>query len=102
LTIGSKDKCPSILVLLFISSKIESCTLVCLLADDRNPQLEGIVSNFEISNKRIFSIAGQVFKPDRCRLPDKRFETLMFINCNKDLHRLFLFNQYFEVFVAVE
>ena len=37
-----------------------------------------------MTNKRTFSIAGQMFKPDRCRLTDKRFETLMFINFNKD------------------
>jgi len=46
------------------------------LADDRNPQLE-IVSNFKITDKRIFSVAGQMLKTDnsRCRLPDERFET---------------------------
>ena len=32
--------------------------------------------------ERLFSIAGKVFKPDRCRLTDKTFETLMFIRCN--------------------
>jgi len=55
------------------------------LADDRNPQLE-IVSNFKITDKRIFSVAGQMLKTDnsRCRLPDERFETLMFIDSNKD------------------
>jgi len=55
----------------------------CCLADDRNPQLEEIVNNFEITNKRIFSVAGRMFKPDKYRLPDERFETLMFIKCNK-------------------
>jgi len=58
--------------------------MLCWLADDRNPHLEEMVSNFEITNKRIFSVGGRMFKPDRCRLPDKRFEALMFINCNKD------------------
>jgi len=53
---------------LFISFQIKSCTLLCWLAGDRNPQLEEIVSNFEIINKRIFSVAGRMFKPDRCRL----------------------------------
>jgi len=28
--------------------------MLCLLADDRNPQLEEIVSNFEITNKTNF------------------------------------------------
>ena len=58
--------------------------MLCWLADDRNPQLEEIVSNFEITNTQIFSVVGQIFKLDRCRFTDKRFETLMFINCNKD------------------
>jgi len=66
------------------SFQIKSCTLLSWLADDRNPQLEEIVSNFEITNKRIFSITGQMFKPDKCRLTDERFEALMFININKD------------------
>jgi len=43
--------------------------MLCWLANDRNPQLEEIVSNFEITNKRIFSVAGQMFKPYRSRLP---------------------------------
>jgi len=51
------------------------------LADNRNPQLQEIVSNFVITNKRIFSVTGRMFKPDGCRLTDKRFEGLMFINC---------------------
>jgi len=50
--------------------------MLCWLADDHNPQLEYIV----ITNKRIFSAAGRMFKPDRRRLPDKIFEVLMFIN----------------------
>jgi len=54
-----------------------------------------VVSNFEMSNKRIFSVVGRMFKPDRYRLTDKRFEALMFISCNKDFKDgLFLFNQY--------
>jgi len=97
MTIGSIDRCPAILASLFISFQIKSCTLLCWLADDRNPQLQEIVSNFEITNKRIFSVAGRMLKPDRCRLPDKRFEVLMLINCDKDFKHLllFLFNQYF-------
>jgi len=35
----------------------------CWLADDRNPNFEEIVRNFEIINKRIFSVAGRMFKP---------------------------------------
>jgi len=40
------------------------------LADDCNLQLEEIVSNFEITNKRSFSVAGLMFQSDRCRLTD--------------------------------
>jgi len=58
--------------------------MLACLADDRKPQLREIVSNFEIINKRIFSVAGRMFKPDWCRLTDKIFEALMFINYNKD------------------
>jgi len=78
------DRCPAILAPLFISFQIKSCTNLCWLADDRNLQLEEIVSNFEITNKRIFSVAGRMFKPCRRHLHDKRFEALMFINFNKD------------------
>ena len=35
--------------------------------------------------ERIFSIAGKIFRPDRCSLSDKRFEHLMFVRTNKDL-----------------
>jgi len=52
------------------------------LADDRNPQLKEMVKNFEITNKRIFSVAGRIFKPDS--LLEKRFEALTFITCGKD------------------
>lgn len=33
--------------------------------------------------ERLFSIAGNVFRPERCRLSDSTFEKLMFIRCNK-------------------
>ena len=33
--------------------------------------------------ERLFSVAGQVFKRDRCLLSDKRFQILMFIKFNK-------------------
>ena len=32
--------------------------------------------------ERLFSVAGKVFRPDRCRLSDTLFEKLMFIRCN--------------------
>ena len=35
--------------------------------------------------ERLFSIAGKVFRPERCRLTDKNFETLMFIRSNFDV-----------------
>jgi len=37
--------------------------MLCWLADDRNPQLKEIASTFEITNKRIVSVAGRIFKP---------------------------------------
>jgi len=33
--------------------------------------------------ERLFSIAGKVFRPERCRISDARFEELMFLRCNK-------------------
>jgi len=77
--------------------------MLCWLADDCNPQLEEIVSTCEITNKRIFNVAERMFKPDRRLSPDKRFEALMFINGNRDFKSLlFLFQQYFQVFVVVD
>jgi len=67
-------------VSLFISFQIKSCTILCWLADDRNPHLEEKISNFEITNKRIFNVVERIFKPDRYRLPDKSIETLTFMN----------------------
>lgn len=32
--------------------------------------------------KRILSVAGKTFRPDRCRLGDETFEHLMNIKCN--------------------
>ena len=32
--------------------------------------------------ERILSIAGKLFRPDRCRLTDTTFETLLLIKCN--------------------
>jgi len=57
--------------------------MLCWLADDRNPQLEEIVINFEITSTRIIDDAGRMFKPDRRHLTNKIFESLMFTNCNK-------------------
>ena len=36
------------------------------------------------SVERAFSIAGKIFRPDRCRMSDANFETLMFIKCNEN------------------
>ena len=35
--------------------------------------------------ERLFSIAGKVFRPERCKLSDSRFQILMFIRCNNNL-----------------
>ena len=32
--------------------------------------------------ERLFSIAGKIFRPERCQLSDDRFQQLMFIRCN--------------------
>ncbi len=37
------------------------------------------------SVERLFSIAGKIFRPERCRLSDHRFQSLMFIRCNNNL-----------------
>ena len=34
--------------------------------------------------ERIFSVAGKIFRPERCCLSDERFEQLIFINCNQE------------------
>jgi len=68
---GPIERCAAALAPLFISFQIKSCTTLCWLTDDRNPHFEEIVSNFEIINKRIFSVAGWMFKPDRCLLTVK-------------------------------
>ena len=97
LTFGPIDRCAAILISLLISCQIESWTMLCWLAENHNSQLEKIVSNFEITIKRIFSVAGRMFEPDRCRLTDKIFEAKMFINCNKDFkNSLPLFNKYLQ------
>jgi len=35
------------------SFQIKSCTMLCWLADDRNPQLEDTVSNFELLTNKV-------------------------------------------------
>ena len=32
--------------------------------------------------ERVFSIAGKIFRPERCRLSDAAFEKIMFIRAN--------------------
>jgi len=89
----------SVLTSLFISFQIGSYILVCWLGYDSKAitlaenivtQFGEKVSNFESANKQLFSVAGRVFKPDRCRLTNKRFETLMSVNCNEHF-QLFAF-----------
>ena len=58
--------------------------MLACLAVYRKPQLREIVSNLKIINKRIFSVAGRMSKHNWCRLIDKIFEALMFVNCKKD------------------
>ena len=40
--------------------------------------------NYCSAVERLFSIAGKVFRPDRCRLKDEMFERLMMIRCNTE------------------
>ncbi len=35
--------------------------------------------------KRIFSMAGKIFRPERIRMKVEKFESLMFIKCKKDV-----------------
>lgn len=35
--------------------------------------------------ERLFSFAGKIFRPERCRLTDERFNDLMMLKCNADL-----------------
>ena len=35
--------------------------------------------------ERVFSVAGRIFRPDRCQLSDKTFQSLVFIKYNKNL-----------------
>ena len=40
--------------------------------------------------QRLFSVAGNIYRPERCRLTDTVIENLMFIKCNSyilDLHQ---------------
>jgi len=58
--------------------------MLCWLAENIVTQFEEIVIHFKYANKRLFSAARQVLKPDRFHFTGKRFELLMFINCNND------------------
>ena len=35
--------------------------------------------------ERLFSIAGKIFRPDKCSMKDKTFERLIMIKCNAKL-----------------
>jgi len=40
----------------------------------RIPQFEKMVSKFDMTNKRVFNVAGRMLRPDRCAFTDKGFE----------------------------
>jgi len=42
----------------------------------RNPQFEKIVSKFDMTNKRVFNVAGRMLQPDSCAFTDKGFVVL--------------------------
>lgn len=60
------------------------------LRDERYPRLARLAAKFlsipasSAPVERLFSVAGKVFRPERCRLTDKRFAQLMFIRCNTE------------------
>jgi len=76
-----------ILVSLFISFQMKSCKMLCSACRRSKGHhttenivtrsLKKIVNNFEITNKRVFNIAGRMFKPDKRRLTDRRLATLL-------------------------
>ena len=100
-TFGPINRCTAIWASLYISFQIKSCTMLRWLLGGRNLQLEEILTN-EFSAllgewSRLIDIA--------CLIKDLKCWCFSgaWSNCNKDFkHWLFLFNQYFEGFVAVE
>lgn len=43
--------------------------------------------------ERLFSIAGTIFRPERCSISDKKFENIMIIKCNNDILSLKTLNK---------
>jgi hypothetical protein len=41
--------------------------------------------------ERLFSIAGKIFRPDRCRLSDSTFQMLMMIKCNEKVSNEYMY-----------
>ena len=52
---------------------------------NRFPELSVLASASSASVERLFSIAGKIFRPERCRLSDELFEKLKFIHCNENV-----------------
>jgi len=83
--------------------KVTQCLLACGRSKGHHTAakivtyFEEIVINFEIINKQLFSVVGLVFKPDRCSFIDKRFEMLIFINCDKYFKHWLFFYKYWSV-----
>ena len=54
------------------------------------PRLAGLAEKYlgvvpsSAAVERTFSTAGKVFRPDRCRMTNDHFETIMMIKCNYD------------------
>ena len=69
----------------------ENPLVFCLNNSERLPQLAYLAQkNLHIMatsapDERLFSVAGKTFRPDRCRLKDSAFETLMMIKCNSNI-----------------
>ena len=46
--------------------------------------------------ERLFSVAGKVFRPERCRLADSTFEKLMYIQCNNKCFKTIIYDFVFQ------
>ena len=96
------NRCATLLASLFISFQTKWNKILCAaLSDDPNaitqqktpyPQFEKIVSKFDITNKRVFNVAGRMLLPDRCVVLTKDSKRCA-INYNQHFKYYFLFNQ---------
>jgi len=76
--------------------------MLCWLADDRKPQLEELVSILKLPSNEFSALLDECSSliDVVCLIKDLKHRCLSTVT--NILNILFLFNQYFEVFVAVE